>query len=294
MKIYVLPVPVAVQPVTQRYRYPRGNDDFEIEQQFLDWINKHPELTTSDSRAADFHYLPVYWTRYHVDHDYGKQGQEELQATVSAIIRDDAKTFTICQYDDGPLIDIGRTIQFLAARKGHSGIDVPVLRAPHRLPFFKPKKRYLASFVGRLSTHPMRAVMAESVKCRADVFLHDGHLSVRRFVRTLLASYACLSPRGYGGSSFRTYEAMQLGVAPIIICDRDTRPFRKFIDWDSFSIFDTEPRRTSAILDSTSKAGLLELSRCAAAMYEAHFAKQRWCHYVLEELKALTAVSNSF
>ncbi|MBX9778512.1 MAG: glycosyltransferase family 47 protein [Xanthobacteraceae bacterium] len=285
MKIFVLTVPPNAQPQTQKYRYPAGNDDYEIEQQFNDWLKSHPSLTVSDPHSADFHYLPIFWTRYHVHHDYGKTGQSELQSIVSAAIVDDSKTFTVCQYDDGPLADVGRTIVFYASRNAIDGIDVPLLRAAHRMPLWRPKKRYLASFMGRLSSHPLRQAMADALKNREDVLLLDGNEGPRRFVRATLASYICLAPRGYGGSSFRAFEAMQLGVVPLIIGDLDTRPFKRHIDWSTCSLFTSDPRTLPKILDQCDKRTLLELSRHASDVYRTYFANLRWCPYVIAELE---------
>jgi hypothetical protein len=288
MKIHVLPLPDSMRPSQQPFRYPAGNDDYGVEQEFLDWLNEHPELTTTDPQTADFHYLPVFWTRYHLNHNYGKDGQEALKDAVTKSIRDDAKTFTICQYDDGPLIDLGRAVLFLASRKTPDGIDIPLLRAAHHLPFWKPAKKYLASFVGRLGTHPMRQTMANAVQGQKNILIADGDRGVRFFVRTTLASYAVLAPRGYGGSSFRAFEAMQLGIAPFVIGDLDTRPFRSFVDWDSFGFYTSDPARIPETLAGIGEARLLDMGHRAHDVYERQFAQRRWCPYVIEELKART------
>jgi hypothetical protein len=61
------------------------------------------------------------------------------------------------------------------------------------------------------------------------------HLELKRiFVRQLLSSKFALCPRGTGPSSFRIFEAMQLGRAPVIIADDWTPPLGP--DWPCFSI----------------------------------------------------------
>ena len=45
-----------------------------------------------------------------------------------------------------------------------------------------------------------------------------------------------MSPRGYGRSSFRLYEAIQLGSIPVFIYDHKWLPFEDEIDWNEFSV----------------------------------------------------------
>jgi len=140
MKIFVLGVNKVLQPDSQRFLYPKHNRDYGVEQDFLKFLLTNNSILASSKEEADWHYLPVYWTRWHLNHDYGKEGIEKLQNYIDDTICDDKRTFTICQYDDGPLINIGQTIKFLASRKTSQGIDIPLLCNSHRNYFFKPKK----------------------------------------------------------------------------------------------------------------------------------------------------------
>lgn len=288
MKIYVLPVADILQPKSQPFRYPRHNADYGVEQDFLNYLTGNNLLITTNQKCADWHYLPVYWTRWHLNRDYGRHGVEQLQREVSAVVVDDAKTFTICQYDDGPKVNLGRTVVFLAARRGNVGIDVPVLCAPHH-PWFiiEPKKRYLASFVGRLSSHPIRTQMAQCLTGHPQVFLYDGEKSTRYFLRKMLESYTALCPRGYGGTSFRFFEAMQLGVAPFFIGEPDTRPFKKFIDWDQCSLYAREATFLHGYLESLDIERLVAMGHKAAQVYQEDLCFGKWCRYVIRELEEL-------
>jgi len=59
----------------------------------------------------------------------------------------------------------------------------------------------------------------------------------KRFIETTLSSRFCLAPRGYGRSSFRFFEAIQLDTIPIYVWD-DIKwlPYQKVLDYDAFSI----------------------------------------------------------
>jgi hypothetical protein len=284
MKIYTLPLSDRFRPGNQPFKYPEHNNDYGVEQDFFEYINNHPDLKSGNPKNADWHYLPIYWTRWHLNHDYAQSGNEELQREVNQVILDDKKTFTICQYDDGPIVDLGKSIIFISSRKGEKGIDIPLLSSPHKLPYFKPAKKYLASFIGRLSTHPIRGEMAEALADRTDVNIDDGEFGKKFFVKKMLESYIALAPRGYGGSSFRFFEAMQLGRVPFLIGDIDTRPFKKFINWRKLSLYADNVENIEYILDQQEFKMLELLGRKNSEFYRENLAYQRWCKYVIMEL----------
>jgi hypothetical protein len=286
MRIHVLPVSAALQPTTQPFRYPAHNADFGVEQDMLRWLNEHPESLTDDPDDADWHYLPVFWTRWHLNHDYGRTGRDELATLVAAAVADDRRTFTVCQNDDGPLVDLGRSVLMLASRKSADGIDIPLLSSAHRRPRLPVRARWRASFVGRLDTHPIRREMAKALEGDDEVRVLDGEHGTRRFVRTTLASKVVLSPRGYGGSSFRIYEAAQLGRVPLLLGDLDTRPFKSALNWSSFSLYTDDPSQLPALIRSVDTASLDAMGRAASKAWEAHLTFGRWCHHALDELPA--------
>jgi hypothetical protein len=286
MKIYILPVHPQFQPQSQPFRYPPHSEDYGVEQDFLLYLQANQELLSSTPDRADWHYLPIFWTRWHLNHHFGRTGLQELKQEVDRAIIDDSKTFTICQNDDGPIVDTGKITLFLASRKTPNGIDIPLLCSPHQVPAVKPAKKYLASFVGNVATHPIRREMVNHLVHRPDVYLYDGHLSASFFVEKVLESLIALCPRGYGGSSFRFYEVMQLGVVPFLIGDIDTRPFKKFILWDHVSLFTQSVSDVNRILSSLNQHELLSMGNSAAYLW-SHLTYQKWCPFVIRELGEL-------
>jgi len=284
MKIYILKVSSKFQPSSQPFKYPINNKDYGVEQDFLLYLNKHKDLITDNPLEADWHYLPIYWTRWHLNHDYGKFGLDELQKEVNDKIIEDYKTFTICQYSDGPLVNIGKTKLFLSSRRSKIGVDIPCLRSPHRLPRRLPSKKYLASFVGRLSTHDIRKQMAELLKGRRDIFIYNGQKSEKFFVKKMLESYISLAPRGHGGSSFRFYEALELGIVPILISDIDTRPFKRFIEWDKYSIYTKSVDELDYLLKLFDKTELRKIGEQNILFWKNNLRYQKWCKFVIQEL----------
>ena len=285
MKIYLLDVPPRAQPPTERFRYPPHNRRFGIEQDFAAFLKESPDLLTHNSHEADFHYLPIFWTRWLVHRDYGSWGTPELQAIAQDSILDDSKTFTICQYDDGPRVDLGKTVICLASRKGSEGIDVPLLSTPHLRPLLPVRKRYLASFIGRLHTHPIRLDLARHLRDVPRVLIRDRGTGSRQFVRSTVASFVCLAPRGYGGSSFRFFEAMQLGVVPYLVGELDTRPFKELIDWAECSFYSQTPREIMGTLEDLSDAELRAMGRRAQEVWQEELARRNWCSRLIKVLE---------
>lgn len=287
MKIYILPIPKKLQPKKQIQIYPHHNKDFGVEQDFYKYLINNQHLVTNDHKIADWHYLPIYWTRWHVNHNFAKTGIEELQTSLNISILNPDKTFTICQYDDGPLVELSSTIIFLASRKTSSGIDIPLLCSPHRFPIFKKSKKYLASFIGRSTTYPLRQQMLNEINGRNDVYLFNGDNGTKFFVRKTLQSQIALCPRGYGGSSFRFFEAMQLGVVPFLIGDNDTRPFKNFINWDHISIYLTSVEGLNKSLDSLKTIDTMLMGEKATKIWKEELTYQHWCKYIIKELELL-------
>jgi hypothetical protein len=288
MKIYIIPIEEKFRPKKQGFKYPIHNKDYGVEQDFYKYLTNNKEILTNNPNKADWHYLSVFWTRWHLNHNYGKEGLSDLQNEVNKKITDSSKTFTICQYDDGPLADLEKATLFLASRKSESGIDIPLLSSPHCMPIFKKTKKYLASFVGRISTHELRIKMSEVLSKEKDILIKDGDFGPRYFINKILRSYISLCPRGYGGSSFRFFESMQLGVVPLLIGEPDTRPFKKFINWDIISLYSKNTDNLKNIILPRRQEELVKMGKEAKEVYENNLTYQKWCPYVIKELEQIS------
>lgn len=297
MKINILPVDAILQTQKQVFRYPAHNRDYGVEQDFLIWLKKQKTLLTNDPDEADWHYLPIYWTRWHINHHFAVNGEgvSELQSAVDKAIIDDKKTFSISQFDGGTLVDLKRTILFTAARTTNEGIDIPILCSPHRKPPLSVRKKYVASFNGTFETHPLRLEMREKYK-DSDHILVQGGLPTRflkrwfwakNFNLNTMASYIALCARGTSANSYRFFEAMQLGTAPCLIGDRDVRPFAKFIPWDEMSYYVSSVDELDDLLRTFDLHEALQKGKKAFYYWKNELFYQRWCKYVLMELAGL-------
>ena len=183
------------------------------------------------------------------------------------------------------MINLYGAKEFLASRKTKGGIDIPLISKTHKIPWLTPRKKHWATFVGRLSTHPLRTAMANHLLGNDKYVIMDGDIGTRKYVSLMLQSYVALCPRGYGGSSFRFYEAMQLGVVPFLIGDRDTRPFKDQLAWAEFSLYANNPTKIESIISQYSEQELLKMGQIAKKMWNEALTYQKWCNLALKELE---------
>lgn len=154
-------------------------------------------------------------------------------------------------------------------------------------------KRFLLSFIGR-RCHPIRDKIFDLCFEHSDVWIEDSSefdlwnaSEVERLPRQrhyydiLLASKFCLCPRGASPNSIRLFEAMQLGVAPVIITSDWVFP--KGPDWGSFAIVLRErdiPKLESIVQSHEAEYARMGLN--AQKAYFAHFAESSYFDYVVE------------
>jgi hypothetical protein len=287
MKIYILPVSAEFQPPTIPVTYPAHNANFkDAEEIFLDYLrNQLGNCIVSSPTSADWHYLPIYWTHWMVTNKFGKVNLDKLQNEVSRCLLDDSKTFTIHEYAEQPKVNVGQTLTFLGSRTSKGGVDIPLLCKRHREPTSREKK-YLASFVGSMTTHPIREQIKQKLGTRSDVCIAGGG-GTDYFVDMMGSSYIGLCPRGYGGASYRFYEAMDIGVVPYLIGDIDHRPFKKYISWDDFSLYSRDIGDLDYQLSKFSEEHLLFMGSKAKQVYETCFVNGQWCKYVISMLEEM-------
>jgi len=210
--------------------YPPYHEGLYLEDFFCDFIVKNNIKT-------DRYYIPVFWTTCYVDNCFN--GLQEILNTLDRT----KKYFTVAQHDDAIREKLPPdTICFNAGGNG-GGIPIPLICSPIK-DELKPKlnKDIFCSFVGSL-THPIRNMMYQVLYNNPKYLLSVrnwtssvGDSDLNNFINITSRSVFSLCPRGYGRSSFRLYETMQLGTIPVFIYDQKWCPFEDEIDWNEFSV----------------------------------------------------------
>ena len=289
LQIFVPEVDKEMQPEFSPFRYPAYADDWGVEQDFLSFLWESDNLTTPDLGEANFVYIPIFWTRYHLKNNYGKNGLGLLHKEVQKILDLGKPTFTVCQYADGPLVELPDSKIFLGSRTSHHGFDAPLLTSPLPKPFARGplSKTYTANFVGRPDTHPIRGELIDKITNFKATYVETKTVSPKRFSTILSRSKITLAPRGYGGSSFRFYEAIQAGSIPWLIGDIDTRPFKTLLDWDSCSFYSQTVAHFVEQFEQLDDRTLVEMKNHLESEIRPWFTFGRWGALLIEELNSL-------
>lgn len=202
--------------VKQAHSYPEDNAH-EFERWFYD--NTQPDEIKGRT------YLPIFWTAYWTNNGYGakEKSRNNLQRFIDSLARD-KKYFTICQYDDGPMVDFkDMDIVVFGMSGGRIDYPIPLLCQPHGYKF-DCKRDIFASFVGG-DTHPIRKELVKQFAGKNDCHVSFKKLPLKEYCNLMARSVFALCPRGYGKSSFRIAEAIQYGAIPVYVSDEFVLPY---------------------------------------------------------------------
>ena len=148
--------------------------------------------------------------------------------------------FTVSTHDDAPRESLPRNTACYSAGGNAPGTPIPLVVSQIPKRYKTPtEKKILASFVGSANTHPLRIKMYQKFSNNSDFYFSQRSWSEKvsedqfeNFVSNTKGSYFGLAPRGYGKTSYRLYEIMQLGSVPVYISDDFWLPWSEDFDWD--------------------------------------------------------------
>lgn len=165
------------------------------------------------------------------------------------------------------------------------------------------EKKYLFSFMGASRTYPSvreeiinRFQGDENIQDTKDynswdLNEEDRNKYFEKYAQVLFQSKFILCPRGIGPSSYRQYESMKMGIAPVIISDEWVEC--EEIDWDSCSIRikEKDVGRIEEILKSRENE-CYELGINARKNYEKYMSFENQFHFLSEAAAKLHAFRN--
>jgi len=232
--------------------YPPFKNGLYLEEYFFRSMQQNGLEKDKNGRR----YIPAFWTNFQINPVFRNQNvQLEMYQALNRFIRENpckAGYFTVVQHDDGPSFPLPpNTLIYSGGGTGHIPIalmyeDISqtlVSKCKERNLGFHDKT-ILCSFIGN-DTHVVRKKMTEilSGKPGFDIQTKTEWAEVvakekqNHFIETTLKSKFALAPRGYGRTSFRFYEILQLGTIPIYIWDDiEFLPYKECIDYSKFCI----------------------------------------------------------
>lgn len=240
-----------------------------------------------DKEANGYTYIPVFWTAHHVNHGYGR-AKDELIVLLKDLPK--GKYFTCCQYDGGTLIDDFLTergcVTFVGDCRIPHNIIMPLLCDPHPVKI-NETCQWLCGFAGSFDTHPIRVALKTMYGNTSGFYFGRGDTNLFRNV--VRDSTFSLCPRGSGITSFRMYEAIQIGSIPVYVSDIFRKPFENKVNWDEFCI--TVKLEDIGTIESTLRAikqpQIDRMRTKCKEVYEKYFNMQGCCDEILEIVRGL-------
>jgi hypothetical protein len=196
-------------------------------------------------------YIPLPWTNFQINNWFNTT-KNLLQDKLDEWTKNNPSNngyFTVVQYDDGPLLKLPENTIIYGACSGHIPIPLIYEDKENKLItrcIFKDfkDKQILCSFVGTI-THNIRKIIVDTYKNNSNFKFNinntwDPNVSITKqddFINTSCNSKFGLAPRGYGRSSFRFFELLNMKIIPIYVWDDiEWLPYKDILDYSKFSI----------------------------------------------------------
>lgn len=241
--------------------YPPFKQGRYLEEYFYDAVTQNKTNVETDRI-----YIPAFWTNLQTH-----PGFEKMKDSLNLILKEkviaypeDTKFFTVVQHDDGVQLWLPKNTLVFGSCNGH--IPLPLIYEDTNNTIMNyPKflyKKYLASFIGSI-THDIRKEIHREFNSKVKIYMKPNYTwtnnvsqnNALSFLKLTSESKFCLAPRGYGRSSFRFFEAIQLGIPPVYFWDdEEWLPYKEFINYSDFSIsfHSSEIRDVYSFLESIS------------------------------------------
>lgn len=248
---------------------------------FEEWVSS----LGNDLAICDRYLIPVHFTSYHVNNNYGNDAQalRELQEFVDGLDRN-KKWFSICQYDDSVLIDF-KDLDVMRFEMSKSEWEMlPLLCQPH--PYkYNTSKRWLLNFVGS-KTHPIRDY-AQRLHGKNFCYISYERHSIEDYCKVLHESFFTLCFSGYGKNSFRIAEAVQYKSIPVYISSDETFVIPKWMNFEEFGVLikASEAERIEEILLGISDVEKALKLQAIETAYEKYFTYEANFKFIMKEIE---------
>jgi hypothetical protein len=265
--------------------YPPYHVGKYLEEYFIDFYFKNKNQFDS----TGYKFIPVSWTNLYNNHSH-------LIGDLQKDLNDldySGKYFTVSQHDDAPKQKLPpNTIKFSAGGNQPNCVPIPLICSS--IPNVKEvEKDIFCSFVGS-ATHSVRMEMLHHLVNKPEYVLKPKHWSPSiedkrkdLFLDITSRSKFSLCPRGYGTTSFRLYEAMQLRSVPVYIYDKEPYiPFSDEINWNGICVLVKSDNMSNlnGILKNISEEQYSKMLINIKDVYYSYFTLESVCVKILNHL----------
>jgi len=273
-------IPDIYRPKPKYPTYPPYHQGLYLEDYFYEF---------SKGKTFNREYIPIFWTTLYCD---------QIPLSISGILSrlDPSKRyFTVCQHDDAPREKLPPDTLIFSSG-GHFDdkplIPLPSICSKIQNPDLSRTRDIFCSFIGSV-TNPIRQNMINRLINTDGYYLKYSNWvpsvpmeNFYHFKDITEKSEFCLCPRGYGKSSFRLYESMQLGAIPVYVSDKHFLPWEKELDWTKFCVIvkENEIENIPQILRSISLEQKQEMREYAQKIYDEYFSLEGVCNKIMKAL----------
>ncbi|MEM9022402.1 MAG: exostosin family protein [Bacteroidota bacterium] len=269
------------RPEPRFHVYPPYHRGPYLEAYFYQYTQRHP-------LPGKRQYLPIFWT-----HCYNNRGFRihALQRFLNTLDPNGAY-FTVCLHADAPREKLPANTLVFSAGGNRGNHPLPLVCSP--VPAQKPVKRdVLCSFTGS-ATHPVRTELQQLFGNQPgyDIRVRPWKARVPRqeqstFLELANRSVFSLCPRGYGKTSYRLYEVLQLGSIPVYVYDQPWLPYEKLVDWKQLAVLvpTTKVKDLDRILRSYRPDRIEAMRQRLREAYPRHFSLEAVCRYIYSQLQ---------
>jgi len=268
--------------------YPPYHQGKYLEDYFFDFYIKNKEQFDVKGRTL----IPVSWTTLYVENT-----PINIQEYLDQLDPNGAY-FTVVQHDEGVRQRLpANTLVFEAGGLGN-GIPIPLVCSSLPNVQINDYRPTFCSFVGSL-THPLRKSLYNiyselgydfpTYKFSIQQWTQDVSVNkLEEFIDITNRSIFAFAPRGYGATSFRLYEIMQLGAIPIYVSDKHWLPWQDELNWSEFCVI-IKPDQlydVNSILINIANDGdkLSQMRNKIKEIYDAYFSLEGVCTQILKRL----------
>jgi len=239
-------------------------------------------------------FIPIFipWTDHWVDN---KMQYQNLLDRLSDVLRPNVPYITVSQnaqgLPGGKNFDLRQFPNLLILSAGGYGhIPIPLLKQQEKKMNQKKtmsERSSLLSFAGSLSTAPLRQEMHNYLSAVDHSRINNGSnvTQVYKYYKgeqwrdVMLSSQLSMCPRGFGRTSFRLTEALQLGLIPIYIySDVTWVPYADLFNQIGFTANMTSIRQLVDELLETPVSQLEEMEKRVAILAKSHFSPEGILH----------------
>ena len=255
--------------------YPPGNNMIFEEYFFNEFSNQ----TINTDRS----YIPILWTNFYISRGYATQDMSDLQNFLDSLPRD-KKYFTIVQWDDGIKNDLNGLDIISFASGGIGDYAIPLINKPYTKNI--KQKNIFASFIGVINgRHSVREKMKNILSNKEGYFISEPS-GFNNFKDTMERSIFSLCPRGYGKTSFRINESLNLGSIPVYIYDDPWLPFNDMINFKDYGVLisETDLIDIDNILKSYTNEDIDRMLRNGKKIYNDFYTYESCFKKIIEKL----------